>query len=157
MSHVITQSFSLRSPNEAVQKQPLDDRYGPWETVADATKMLCIPNQSRVYYGMTIGVYTYDDESLDPNPELMGVDEYWWQPKCVWDSSLNGGEGGWVDGFVRKYRPNTIANSGDVLIEDDHSENRMGVDWGECSGAQEWNSLGGNRDSSEIVDSLFPG
>ena len=143
------------SGNQENREQPLDFRYGPWNSVVDATYVIANPYSSRVFYGLTVGVYVFDEQ--DPSKKV-GIDEYWWQPKAVWDETQNR----WIDGFVLKYPANTPTTvpdrtdyPGKVLgLSDD--ENNYGATWRDDNAEQEWNDLNGSGDHSEIVNSEEP-
>ena len=158
MAVTISQKLSLLNANEATQKQPIDDRFGPWNSVEQATNALNATGRSRTYYGMTIGVRVFDEVE---SRSLLGVDEYWWQPACIYDETLNSGEGGWKDGFIRKYQSNNFAQPGQVMgeIDDADSEHpQRGVEWKNDDTEQQWNSLDAvsSNDSSEVIDELYP-
>ena len=84
-------SISVRGPfaiaDITEQRNPLDIRYGPYDYLEDAMEELYGNGSTikdKTYYGLTIGVYKFDDGDED---NIIGLDEYWWQPRCVWDST----------------------------------------------------------------------
>lgn len=79
--------------NGVYEPVALDERYGPWPSSEFAGH---IQNK---YYGLTIGVNRYNLDS-----QIIGVDEYWWQPKAIYNEY----SGEYEDGFVLKYPANNV-------------------------------------------------
>lgn len=159
MPLTIGQNIEMRGRSRNVMR-PLDYRYGPWESIDDAMFWLNNPPglNVRMYYGMTIGIVVRDDE----NPrKIIGVDDYWWQPECIYDEST----GTFKDGFIRKFPANTPKfivkeeGTGKILgISSD--ENNYNVVWrDDAVGDQEWNYITGRGsvDSYEEINSEYFG
>lgn len=141
-------------------KRPLDFRYGPWDTMEDAIFWLDNADEfnDRTYYGLTIGIKVYDNTTPT---KVIGVDDWWWQPNCVYDSTTQT----YVDGFVRKYPANTP-----YTVEKDETTGKIlgissetrdyGTDWRDnvAEAEVQWNILGGRggMDTYEDVNSLSP-
>lgn len=157
MPLVINKNLDIQG-RQSDQKQPLDWRYGPWDSVASAVWWLndTSENNDKTYYGLTIGIKVYDD--ID-STKVIGVDEYWWQPSSVWDGEQ------YVDGFIRKYPANTHAtlpgkdddpDTGQILGISS-TENDYNTEWRPDNAEQQWNELGSSRgDTHEVVDSVEP-
>lgn len=153
MPLIINKNLDIQGTT-AEQKKPLDYRYGPWNSMAVALMRLhnLEEENDKTYYGLTIGIRVFDKE--DPT-KVIGVDEYWWQPRAVWNESTNQYE----DGFIRKYPANipTVEKDEDVgkvlgLSDGEHDYN---AEWRDDNAEQQWGSLT-PADSHSVVDSENP-
>ena len=103
------------------KRRPLDDRYGPYDSLDDAMEMVYgdgSPIDNSTYYGLTIGVYRKTGNII------LGLDEYWWQPRCVKSGNA------WVDGFILKYPANTIntvteTDAPNMVLEHSSENNKL--------------------------------
>jgi hypothetical protein len=142
----------------ADQKRPLDYRYGPWNSLASAYNNLYFleDGDDFVYYGMTIGIKVFDEENVQ-----VGVDEYWWQPRCVENPDYDPSDpesDRYIDGFIRKYPANVPS-----CIQKDNSSKVLGISqedtvfsaaWVDDQSGASWNDL--TPESIEDVDSEEP-
>ena len=154
---------------EVNQKKPLDYRYGPWVNLTQAVNYLYRPEYdiNYVYYGLTIGLNVYSVPG-NYSSEVIGVDEYWWQPKCILNNDYNPSDPSsqkYIDGFIRKFPSNSP-----TFVEDEHkilgleefhqSVGSKNYDWDTSSAwvddqsGTNWNDL--TPDSMEDVDSEEP-
>lgn len=151
MALVINGNLDIQG-SPSVMKLPLDFRYGPWNNWTEVQFWLNNPEilNDRTYYGLTIGMKVFDNS--DP-PNVIGVDEYWWQPNCVYDSQTNS----YVDGFIRKYpanTPQTVTKDGDMVLALNPGETLYGAEWRDDEDSTPWHSL--SDDSSTVVNSENP-
>ena len=153
MPLVVNKNIELRGPS-VEQKRPLDYSYGPWASMAVALLRLhnLVENNDKTYYGMTIGIQVYDPE--DPT-KVIGIDEYWWQPKVLWNEETEQYE----DGFVRKFPANIPViekeeDTGKVLGLKD-GEHEYNTEWRDDAAAAQWGTVT-QRDSHSVVDSENP-
>ena len=132
------------------QTKPLDDRYGPWRSVSKAKTDLYRPERSInfVYYGLTIGVNIYETPG-DYSSNVVGVDEYWWQPNCVPNPNYNPENPNskrYIDGFVRKYPANTPTtvdkDNADKILGISKDSGEYGAVWSDDDSGSDWNDIG---------------
>lgn len=139
------------------QTKPLDDRYGPWRSVSKAKTDLYRPERSInfVYYGLTIGVNVYETPG-DYSSNIIGIDEYWWQPNCVPNPNYDPESPGskpYIDGFIRKYPANTPytvqkEDTGKVLGISSEDSTDYNAVWADDQSGSGWNDL----DPEELED-----
>lgn len=142
MPIIVNKNLDIQG-TQSEQKRPLDYRYGPWSSLERALSFLndVESENDKTYYGLTIGIYVYDQS--DPT-KVIGVDDYWWQPECIWDEENSK----WIDGFVRKMPANSPANVGDKSdtgksLGMDSSEHDYNAGWYVGGGGSPtWNILG---------------
>lgn len=157
MPLIVNKNLDIQgTPSE--QKKPLDYRYGPWPSMAVALRRLhnLDEENDKTYYGLAIGINVYDKQ--DPT-KVIGVDEYWWQPNCVYNDVT----GEYEDGFVRRYPANVPAQvekeeeTGKVLGLSSE-DNNFSAEWRDDNAEQQWNNLESNRngDSSVVINSETP-
>ena len=150
MPLIISKNLDIQGSSSEMKK-PLDYRYGPWNDIETAMSWLYDQEYyvDKVYYGLTIGIKVFSNS--DP-PNVIGVDEYWWQPNCVYDSQTNS----YVDGFIRKYpanTPQTVNKNGDMVLALNPGETLYGAEWRDDEDETPWHSL---DDSSTVVNSENP-
>lgn len=129
------------------KKKALDYRYGPWSELSIAYENLYYPDfdEDTVYYGLTIGINVYNDDS--PR-KVIGVDEYWWQPNCVPNPDYDPEDPEsqqYIDGFIRKYPANTPATvdkeDSDKVLGISSEPSLYGAVWADDERGSDWHDI----------------
>jgi hypothetical protein len=134
--------------------QPIDLHYGPYTDIYTAYAILYDPDQdiNNVYYGKTIGVYRYDDQH-----NIIGVDEWWWQPNCVKSKE----DDSYVDGFVLKFPANNVNTVSETVSQkvlslgDDYSD--FNSKWKDDTSGEDvnWNPLEQEQKASPDISDII--